>query len=208
MNRVAPLLSAVVLALLVSGPALAGPRLLPVPETPTRHVRLLTSDGSSSTGRQDASPTGRRLAELGLGAVTGTAVAAAAAVLATAHIAGSPRCIDSIDCTVSGFLGAFVGFNLGASLGTYVAGELLGGHGGYVGPLIGTVAGTTVGLGLSILFGSTFNAPEEVLLLVPALGLAGALIGYELSQTPPTRRLRPLLSVSSRGGLVGLAGAF
>ena len=210
MNRPPPRLLPVVLALLVSGQALAGPRLLPAPETPARHVRLMMSEGPSSAGRQDASPTGRRFAELGLGAVAGTALAAAAVGgVARVHGLSIPRCFKSFGCAQVGFLGVFVGFNLGASLGTYGAGQWLGGHGGYVGPLIGTVAGTMTGLALSYLFVFTFYASSAILLLSPALGLAGALIGYELSLTPPTRRrLRPLLSVSSQGGLVGLAGAF
>ena len=195
------------LALLVSGQALAGPRLAPAPEAPARHVRLLAPEEAAPAGEEDASRAGRLLAELGLGAVTGAAVAVAAVYAVEAEL-----CIDTYRCPL-GLLGAFVGFNLGAALGTYGAGQWLGGHGGYGSPLVGAVVGTTAGLALSFLLAINspvpFQDPSKFFLMAPALGLTGALIGYELNQTPPARRLRPLLSVSPRGGgLVGLAGAF
>jgi hypothetical protein len=216
MTRSSPLVLLVCLALLVSGQALASPRPSLGSPAPARQVRLLTADEpqprfltdapaptEEGVGEGGAARFGRLLAELGLGAVSG-----AAGGLLGAVVLGAACGAGTAGCVLGFFAGPLLGFSLGTAVGVYGAGELLGGHGGLGGPFLGALLGTAVGLTVSLTLSSGLDL--STLFLGPAVGLVGALIGYEVSQQPPDRqRLRPLLSVSPRGGgLLGLAGSF
>jgi hypothetical protein len=100
-----------------------------------------------------------------------------------------------------------VGIGLGVSIGTFWGGQAAGGEGDFGSPLLGTLLGGGAALLLSIPMGN----PVVGLLLAPPLMILGSIIGYEITEqgdAPPARRVQPLLSVSPRGAMVGLAAAF
>ena len=217
MNRAAPFVILVSLALLASGQALAAPRLGTPTQAPSRHLRLLQTDEPQTQPRprllteEPAPPeawaeeagearVGRIAAELGLGAVSGLAGAVAG------YFIGGSACFTGLTGCVAGFyIGPLLGFSLGAALGTYGAGQLLDGHGRFGGTFLGAVLGAGLGVATGYVVRDRLEA--GVALGLP-FGLVGALVGYELSRE---RRpaVMPLLSVAPRGGgLVGLAGVF
>lgn len=98
-----------------------------------------------------------------------------------------------------------VGIGLGVSIGTYWGGQAAGGESDFGGPLLGTLLGGGAGMLLGI------ANPLAALLLTPVFMVVGSIIGYETADqgdTAPVRRVQPLLSVSPRGAVVGLAAAF
>lgn len=101
-----------------------------------------------------------------------------------------------------------IGVGLGVSLGTYWGGQLAGGDASFGGTLLGTLLGGAAAL----LVGAIPEGnPVLGLVLAPPLMVLGSIIGYENTEhggTPPPARVQPLLSVSPRGAVVGLAGAF
>jgi len=114
---------------------------------------------------------------------------------------------DFLPCLGTAMLGAGAGLALGYPLGVWWGGEVVGGDGRLWASMLGTVLGLAVGLPL---------AQEGGFALSPiVLGMAGASIGYELSQSaePPAvalarPRFQPLLSVSDKSALLGLGGVF
>lgn len=100
-----------------------------------------------------------------------------------------------------------IGVGLGVSLGTYWGGQLAGGEASFG----GTFLGTLLGCAAALLVGAIPEGnPAIGLALAPPLMVIGSIIGYENTEhggTPPAR-VQPLLSVSPRGTMVGLAAAF
>lgn len=100
-----------------------------------------------------------------------------------------------------------VGVGLGLSLGTYWGGQVAGGDASFGGTLLGAVLGGTAAL----LIGAIPEGnPLIGVLLAPPFMLIGSIIGYENTEHggAPLQRVQPMLSVSPRGTMVGLAGAF
>jgi hypothetical protein len=162
----------------------------------------------------------RILAETGAGLLTG-ALFTGAGLLTGAIVCGEGIGDRGgiIPCADSAGFGAFVGFALGFPLGVLWGGEVTGGNGRFYGPLLGMVAGLAAGfLSSMALFG---NPAGTYVLSVPFIML-GSIAGYEITvrrgpapQAPRARavassrpRIQPMLTVSSRGTLLGLGGSF
>jgi hypothetical protein len=114
-----------------------------------------------------------------------------------------------LGCLADMLVGGAAGLALGLPLGIWLGGNIAGGDGGigytYLGALAGGV-GTVLVLALE---------QSPVAILGFALPILGGLLGYELSMSPEApslalggARLQPLLSISPRGGFVGLGGSF
>lgn len=97
------------------------------------------------------------------------------------------------------------GIGLGVSIGTFWGGQAAGGVGDFGGPLLGTLLGGAAGMLLGI------GNPLVAIVLTPVFMVVGSIVGYETTEqgdTVPLRRVQPLLSVSPKGTVVGLAAAF
>lgn len=112
------------------------------------------------------------------------------------------------ECFRAPFLGAFVGALAGYPLGVWGMGEALGGDGRLWATMLGAGLGFAAGMPIAL------SEPQAGVLPL-ALTVLGAHIGYEVSQrtepSPPKfehARFQPVLSVSDRGGLIGLSGRF
>jgi hypothetical protein len=167
-------------------------------------------------------PVGLRiLAEMGAGLLTGVGLGAAGAFgsyyLCDSGLfgptSGSMSCLDPL------VIGGFLGLGLGFPLGVFWGGEVTGGDGKLYGPLLGTLAGIVAGALLAVALDTYYTS---VFFLAPPFMMAGSIVGYELTtrdvpmhQGPRAPlvvssrpRLQPVLSVSSRGALLGLGGSF
>ncbi len=113
-----------------------------------------------------------------------------------------------LGCLADMLIGGAAGLALGLPLGIWLGGNIAGGDGGigytYLGAVVGGV-GTVLILAL---------AQSPVAILGFALPILGGILGYELSMSPEApslalggARLQPLLSISPRGGFVGLGGS-
>ncbi|HLM44627.1 MAG TPA: hypothetical protein VK458_12210 [Myxococcaceae bacterium] len=116
-------------------------------------------------------------------------------------------------------IGGILGLGLGFPLGVFWGGEVTGGDGKLYGPLLGTLAGIVAGALLAVALDTYYTS---VFFLAPPFMMAGSIVGYELTtrdvpmpQSPRASlvvssrpRLQPVLSVSSRGALLGLGGSF
>lgn len=117
--------------------------------------------------------------------------------------------------------GVGIGWFGGVPLGVTLAGNARGGNGGFGWSLLGTLGGSMaaglVGYAIDPEPGDPSNAAGYLALLG---GVAGAVVGYELSNTAdrdrarrvPVRtaavRLTPSASASPQGAVVGVAGTF
>ena len=196
-SRLIPLL----LVLLVPGGVLAAPGCLrssplPLPGTAPRAALRLTDAPAATPAPNGGAQAGRVLAGLGLGAVMGLVG------VAGGYIAG----FGGGDFEGAA-VGIAVGAGLGTSLGAYWGGQLAGGEGEwFAGSLLGSAAGTALGCLIGYL---AFQNVFGIVAFAPPLALAGAVIGYEFSEhsgTQPT--VRPQVSLTPRGGSLGLAGTF
>jgi hypothetical protein len=106
------------------------------------------------------------------------------------------------------------GLGLGAASGVYLAGALMNARGRYLPTLLGGLAGAALPLAVSGITGADIeSAPLLVSFL--ALPVAGAILGYELSN-PLTRQrseraataVVPTVALAPGGGGLGLAGRF
>ena len=168
----------------------------PTPGTaPRATVRLLDTPPADEQAKRIASDM-RLLGELGIGLAT-TAVGA----LVGAY--GGISVFSMSNSLVGPIVFVALGAISGASVGVYGAGQLLGGDAEFTGPFVGALIGG--GLGLLGLFADGGLAG---LVAIPC-ALLGAIIGYESTEHGGTvRKVQPLLSYSSRGPVVGLAGTF
>ena len=154
-------------------------------------------------------------AELGLGALTGLG-----GLFIGAGLVGPSLCAalgnggSAGSCLTEGIAGAGLGVMLTVPLGVFWGGNLAGGDGRlgftYLGALVGGAAS-------GLLMAATWSSSAALLtiLLMPLLPYLGSIIAYEMSVSPePPKvtlggtRLQPLLSISPRGGFVGLGGSF
>ncbi len=115
-----------------------------------------------------------------------------------------------------------VGGTLGMSTAVYGFGSLMGARGRFLPTLLGGAVGAVLpALGLITGLPRTSNANRLTLLgFVAMLGLAGPIVGYELSHAaalapgaPAPRastgpRVYPVVAATSEGGALGLAGQF
>jgi hypothetical protein len=114
-------------------------------------------------------------------------------------------------CLLETFTGLWLGSSLGFSLGAWGGGSLMGGHGHLLPTLGGMALGLLVGVGSFQLTQGTITPLTGAALLTPYVF---SVVAYELSSAasspppPATARLQPMLSVSSQGAVLGLAGRF
>lgn len=113
-------------------------------------------------------------------------------------------------------LGMLGGIGMGAWLGTSLGGGLAGGTGNMGAAFLGTALGSVTSILAIAIFAPTQSAP---LILGSAIlfPLGGAIIGYEVSQTPHaaqprdnTFRFMPTISIQpdGKGASTGLVGTF
>jgi len=115
----------------------------------------------------------------------------------------------------SGGLGLMGGVALGAWLGTSLGGNLAGGNGNMGAAFLGTALGSAASV-VAILALAQTNSPPLILGATVVFPLAGAIIGYEVSQTPrqaafgSSLRFVPSVSMTrdGKGATAGLAGTF
>jgi hypothetical protein len=196
-----------------------------VPGTQDEAPRRLLPEEQNEDSRwheQRGAPRGLRI----LGEVGGGLVTSAALGLAGALVGGlgcglfdrpSGSGFDGLVCLVYAGLGAAVGVVLGFPLGTWWAGEALGGNGSLLASLAGGALGVLAG---AVIVGVAGSAAAQsgggsglATASVPVLGMAGCIIGYELSQRAPRGwaargGLQPLLAFTPSTAVVGLSGHF
>lgn len=179
-------------------------RLLETPETPEMQA------GPSSW----RPPTALRVAvELGAGALVSVGGGIAGAKLGTAYCVRSGRDTGEVEsCLLENLTGLWLGSSLGFALGAWGGGSLMRGRGHILLTLGGMALGLLAGAGAFQLTHGTITAFTGAALLTPYVF---SVVAYELSSAaaapppPPTvARVQPLLSVSSRGAVLGLAGSF
>lgn len=108
-----------------------------------------------------------------------------------------------------------VGLGLGAASGVYLAGALMNARGRYLPTLLGGLAGAGVPLAVSGLTGADVES-APILISFLALPVAGAILGYELSNPLSRQRsvstastaVLPTVALTPGGGALGLAGRF
>ncbi len=186
--------------------------------------RLMTEEGDEDDSGEpvrSGAPRGVRiLAEVGGGLVTSAALGIAGGLTGGLLCVGSANDdIDRLVCLIPAGLGALLGVSIGLPLGVWWAGEVVGGNGSllatFAGGLVGTIAGGVV-LGVAAARASNQGGELSPLAVasLPMLGMAGCVVGYELSQQEPRRwaarggRLQPLLAVTPSGAVLGLSGLF
>ena len=157
-------------------------------------------------------PTGLRLlSETGIGAVTAVAGGFVGGLAGTGVCFALGHQNQFLGCLVELYLGIGAGLSLGLPLGVWLGGNIAGGDGGLGYTFLGALAG---GLGAILVAAASSQFPPLVLLGF-ALPVVGGILGYELSMSPEApslalggARIQPLLSLSPRGGFVGLGGSF
>ncbi|EPX57088.1 hypothetical protein D187_006842 [Cystobacter fuscus DSM 2262] len=185
--------------------------------------RLMTEEGyedDSGEPVRSGAPRGVRiLAEVGGGLVTSAALGLAGGLTGGLLCLGSANDdLDKLICLIPAGLGALVGVAVGFPLGVWWAGEAVGGNGSLLATLAGGLVGTLAGgmvLGVAAIRASGQGGELSPLATasLPLLGMAGCIVGYELSQHEPRRwaargRLQPLLAVTPSGAVLGLSGLF
>jgi hypothetical protein len=162
----------------------------------------------------------RLLAEAAAGAVTsvGGGLAGGLIGLGLCAATGGPTDSLGLGCLVTGTLVGSLGLAIGYPVGVWWGGEVTGGNGSLLMSIAGLGAGALVG---GLLGALTLKMDPEGRVAGTVIGLstlAGPILFYEISNKEPTPqltaraaarpRLQPLLSVSSRGALLGLGGSF
>ncbi len=117
-------------------------------------------------------------------------------------------------CLVEVLSGLWTGSSLGFALGVWGGGSLMGGRGHILPVLGGLAAGWLLGAGSFYLTRGLITPAVGAALMTPYIF---SLVAYELSsaaawkKSPPRAagaRVQPVLSFSSQGALLGLAGSF
>jgi hypothetical protein len=125
------------------------------------------------------------------------------------------------DCRVVSLVGGFTGVLIGIPAGTWAGGRLMGGRGQFISTAGGSLVGWGGALLGSLLLGDSGDN-EALALALLVLPIAGAITGYELSNTPgldtpppPPRassqsqvRVVPLAGMTEHGPRLGLMGRF
>lgn len=186
--------------------------------------RLMTeegyADGPGEPARSGAPRGVRILAEVGGGLVSSAVLGIAGGLTGGLLCLGTARDdLDKLICLIPAGLGALAGTALGFPLGVWWAGDAVGGNGyllaTFAGGLVGALAGGVV-LGVASARASREgrSVPGLAAASLPLLGMAGCIVGYELSQHEPRRwaarggGLQPLLAVTPSGAMLGLSALF
>jgi hypothetical protein len=179
----APLALAPARAVLPGGPRLLDEPFQPQQQPISRGVRILAEFGGGIVGSLGG---GLALGLLGLGLCETTGL------------------LDGwLGCFVPAYLGAAAGAIAMFPVGAWWAGD----HAGGDGSLLATAGGAAAGVVVGYLIFSSAPQSQYTGLSPLVLGVAGTLIGYELSQRSQPL-VQPLLSVSPQGAVVGLGGRF
>ncbi|EPX55654.1 hypothetical protein D187_009265 [Cystobacter fuscus DSM 2262] len=186
-------------------------------EAPSPTERSLTLEGDEHAPSMEESTgwvftPGRAPLGLRLLAEVGAGVATAAAGGLVAGIGGFGLCqatgvlyATEGGCFYALLFGAMAGMAVGYPVGVWWGGEVVGGDGRLWASLLGGGLGLAAGyLGSRVLIAQTGRG--ESLIAIPLLAMVGASLGYELSAARPS--VQPLLSLDTRGGMLGLAGRF
>jgi hypothetical protein len=198
---------------------LATPTSLPseVPGTQEHEPPRLLEE--PATRREKLSVGLRLLVETGAGLMTSTGGLLAGGLIGYGLCEVTSGRAAYIGCAWGAVLGILGGVAIGYPLGVWWGGEVVGGDGS----LLASFAGMGVGILAGVLLGLAEQQIDPGNRLTGAVVglpiLAGPLVFYELSQrqepgTPAPAvasarpRLQPLLTVSSRGALLGLGGTF
>lgn len=205
------------LLLLVPGVSLAAeePSLNPpsLPGTAPREPLHLVEEPVEAEPVQYFHPVVRVSAELGAELVT-SFVAGFPGALAGSALCGAlglspPNAF--LGCADYAGYGFLAGVALAAPLGVWWGGKLTGGHGTLLGAYLGMGMAAFLGLGATRLVYNDDIQP----FVIPLFSLVGALVGYEVSHDSESSdrdtaeaSVQPLLSISSRGGVLGLGGQF
>ncbi|MBM7115569.1 hypothetical protein [Archangium primigenium] len=145
----------------------------------------------------------RILAEMG-GVLVGQFVGTFVGLIAAS---GARMLADNTSLTYAAF---FVPFGSAVALGAYIPGQLMGGEARWAGPFLGALVGCAAGLLINASIGYEHLGPFFMSVLIPMpFMMLGAIIGYEVTEHGgKPRTIQPLVSFSSRGAAVGLAGTF
>ncbi|HEX8824707.1 MAG TPA: hypothetical protein VF794_32605 [Archangium sp.] len=224
------------LLLLVPGVGLAAQDApLAAPETPTESETPFTDSGIPGTdepeplrlldepeSQRSGTPLGLRiLAEVGAGTVTSLGGTLVGGLLGLGLCEALDGQGEYVGCAWGAVLGAVAGAGIGYPVGVWWGGEVTGGDGKLFAAIVGMALGSLVGLVVGV---AAYEVDATGRLTGVAAGLAtmaGPIIAYELSQNreprPPRQdsaeasarpRVQPLLSVTSRGAVLGLGGSF
>lgn len=194
------------------GGALA-PRVVPQARDREAHPEPRTETGPSpttTTATDDDGADPSRGARIAVGSVTGLAGGATLGFGLAVLMSQVSRPLSSSSEAILTIGGGALGWTLGVSGGISLIGYAMGGHGNFGWTSLGVLAGSLPGLGVMALGGE-----KRVFLGVwtgVLLGVAGGVLGYELSSASGRRRAAPRalpdVAVSSQGVTVGLTGAF
>lgn len=193
-------------ALAQSGSALPGSSAPPT-------YRLLETPEPEAAPAWKPHPVLRVAVELGAGALLSVGGGLVGAKLGGIACVRLGRDIPDAEgsCLLETLTGLWMGSSLGFSLGAWGGGSLMGGHGHLLPTLAGMALGLLVGVGSFQLTHGIITPLTGAALLTPYVF---SVVAYELSSSafspppPATVRLRPLLSVSSQGAVLGMGGSF
>jgi hypothetical protein len=205
------------LLVLVPGVGLAAeePSLSPplLPGTAPREPLHLVEANRRAEPVQRIHPIARVSAEIGAELITSLVAGVPGALIGnvacnTLGLAPPNAWFRCMDYAGYGFL---AGVSLAAPLGVWWGGKLMGGRGTLLGAYLGMGGAAVLGLGTTFLVYNDDIKP----FVIPLFALVGSVVGYELSfssespvQPTAVASVQPLLSVSARGGTLGLGGRF
>jgi hypothetical protein len=195
-----------------------------IPGTEEHESPRLSDDGSwAREPQRKGAPTGLRLlAEVGAGSLTavGGGLVGGLGGLGLCEALGGQ--LPYVGCVWGALFGAGLGLTVAYPVGVWWGGEATGGDGSLLAAFGGMGAGGLVGVLLGLMVGRVDEPMGPLLGIVGGLAaMSGPIIGYELSRKREPRqprmgsavassrpRIQPLLSVTSRGALLGLGGSF
>jgi hypothetical protein len=191
-------------------PSLSPP---PLPGTASREPLHLVEADRRAEPVQRIHPIARVSLEIGAELLTGFVAGFPGAVAGSAmcnalELSPPSSWWPCMDYAGYGFL---AGVSLAAPLGVWWGGKLLGGRGTLLGAYLGMGGAALLGFGTKLL---VYNDDIKTF-VIPLFALVGSVVGYELShssessaQTLSVASVQPLVSVSARGGALGLGGRF
>jgi hypothetical protein len=149
-----------------------------------------------------------------VGGIAGGVVGGAVG-LGVGYLLGAPTVGCNNECQITALVGGAAGMALGMPAGAWLGGRVMDGQGRF----LATAAGSAVGWGGALLGTLLLGDDNETLALVLlALPVAGASVGYELSHSAARRaaaaeeeppvRVVPVAGFGERGARLGLLGRF
>lgn len=195
-----------------------------IPGTDERESRrLLEEDSWDRAPQRTGAPVGLRImAELGAGWLTALGGGLVGGLVGVGLCEATGGNSGYFGCLVDGGLGIVLGTTLGYPLGVWWGGEAVGGDGSLLVTMAGMGGGVLVAVVLGLAMSQVDPTTGPLTSLVSGLAvMSGPIVAYELSQKRERRqpqrgpavassgpRLQPLLSVTSRGAVLGLGGRF